>query len=153
MTCVVGLLDKGKIYTFREAVIFKLDEIINDLTGKNIQLDLFSAIKDKKSVTPGLVKLYPGSCLGILPELKNSQYEAIITSPPYCNRYDYTRTYALEHAILGIHEHELLDLRQKMLSCTVENREKDVLKLNNEWNQAGFQHGPHPFGRSGDGLL
>jgi len=45
-----------------------------------------------------------------------------MTSPPYCNRYDYTRTYALELALLGIDEQGLLRLRQEMLSCTVENR-------------------------------
>jgi len=91
----------------------------------------------KKKVDCGNIKLYSGSCLNILPNLKNSEYQAIITSPPYCNRYDYTRTYALEHAIIGIREQELSDLRQKMLSCTVENREKSLLTFNNEWLTLG----------------
>jgi DNA modification methylase len=63
-------------------------------------------------------------------------YDAIVTSPPYCNRYDYTRTYALELALLGVREKELIGLRQQMLSCTVENRAKDLLKLNPGWRQA-----------------
>src|SRR5690606_22314494 len=46
-----------------------------------------------------------------------------ITSPPYCNRYDYTRTYALELAYLGVGE-DIYRLRQEQLSCTVENRSK-----------------------------
>ncbi len=50
-----------------------------------------------------------------------------MTSPPYCNRYDYTRTYVLELALLGIDEQGLLRLRQEMLSCTVENRTKGLL--------------------------
>ena len=47
----------------------------------------------------------------------------MITSPPYANRYDYTRTYALELAYLGVQE-RIFDLRQDLLSCTVENRSK-----------------------------
>lgn len=56
-----------------------------------------------------------------------------MTSPPYCNRYDYTRTYALELALLGISEQGLSKLRQEMLSCTVENRAKDLLSINPAW--------------------
>ena len=56
-----------------------------------------------------------------------------MTSPPYCNRYDYTRTYALELAMLGLTQVEVLRLRQEMLSCTVENREKDLLKICSQW--------------------
>jgi len=127
--------DKGKIYSFDEALIAKLDEIINDISGTNIQLDLFSD-NCRENITYRNIKLYPGSCLNVLPELHSLRYEAVITSPPYCNRYDYTRTYALEHAMMGIQEHELIDLRQKMLSCTVENREKKLLNLNNGWTPA-----------------
>ena len=56
--------------------------------------------------------------------------------PPYCNRYDYTRTYALELALLGVTEDELVGLRQAMLSCTVENRAKDLLAINPAWQNA-----------------
>ncbi|QTA85298.1 hypothetical protein [Desulfonema magnum] len=108
----------------------KLGEIVSDLNGTNIQLDLFADNTRQQNVTYKNIKLYPDSCLNILPGLRSMTYQAVITSPPYCNRYDYTRTYALEHAMLGIQEHELSDLRQKMLSCTVENREKDLLNLN-----------------------
>jgi len=125
--------NKGKIYTFEEAITSKLSEIINDLNGKNVQLSLFDNNHNKER---GNIKLYSGSCLDILPKLKNRHYQAILTSPPYCNRYDYTRTYALEHAVLGIKEKELIDLRQKMLSCTVENREKELLNIHSEWKPA-----------------
>jgi hypothetical protein len=47
-----------------------------------------------------------------------------LTSPPYANRYDYTRTYALELAYLGCNDAQVKQLRQAMLSCTVENRDK-----------------------------
>lgn len=59
-----------------------------------------------------------------------------MTSPPYCNRYDYTRTYALELALLGADEKQLSGLRQTMLSCTVENRSKDLLQINPRWSTA-----------------
>jgi len=127
--------DKGKIYTFDEALTLKLDEIVNDLSGTNIQLNLFSNA-NRKNISYKNIKLYSDSCLNILPELKDSKYQAIITSPPYCNRYDYTRTYALEHAMLGIDEQGVSDLRQKMLSCTVENREKNLLNHNKDWKPA-----------------
>jgi len=71
-----------------------------------------------------------------MPTLAESAYDAIITSPPYCNRYDYTRTYALELALLGTDEKGLSDLRQEMLSCTVENRAKDLLRINPRWASA-----------------
>ncbi|PGH38851.1 MAG: modification methylase, partial [Candidatus Nephrothrix sp. EaCA] len=51
-------------------------------------------------------------------------FDFIVTSPPYCNRYDYTRTYALELIYLGNNSDQVRRLRQAMLSCTVENKEK-----------------------------
>ena len=71
-----------------------------------------------------------------MPHLGIERYDAIVTSPPYCNRYDYTRTYALELALLGVDEQELLKLRQAMLSCTVENRSKDLIGMNPQWRAA-----------------
>jgi DNA modification methylase len=88
------------------------------------------------SSAQGQIRLHHGSCLEILPILGADEYDAIITSPPYCNRYDYTRTYALELALLGTSESQLLGLRQTMLSCTVENRAKDLVKINPTWTTA-----------------
>ena len=68
-----------------------------------------------------------------MPILPERSYDAIITSPPYCNRYDYTRTYALELALLGVDEKRISRLRQEMLSCTVENRAKDLIMINSDW--------------------
>ncbi|MCF3605978.1 site-specific DNA-methyltransferase [Planktothrix agardhii 1033] len=123
--------NKGKILNFEQAIVNKLDEIIQDIQPPGQQLELFSKHQQK-----GILKLYKGSCLDILPTLPENVYNAVITSPPYCNRYDYTRTYALELALLGVNEKELLQLRQQMLSCTVENKAKDLLKINPEWKTA-----------------
>jgi site-specific DNA-methyltransferase (cytosine-N4-specific) len=68
--------------------------------------------------------------------LDNCSISAIITSPPYCNRYDYTRTYALELALLGCDEKDITSLRQAMLSCTVENKEKTIINTNDQWHHA-----------------
>lgn len=66
----------------------------------------------------------PASVLYKLPELEENFLAGVITSPPYCNRYDYTRTYALELVYLGLGEQEVKDMRQSLLSCTVESHSK-----------------------------
>ncbi len=109
--------DKGDIPTFDQAIISKLAEIADDLG----HVDLFSSTKSFGDLT-----LLRGSCLDILPTLPDNSFDGIITSPPYANRYDYTRTYALELAFLGIDEEKIRQLRQAMLSCTVENRDKQL---------------------------
>ncbi len=119
---------KGEILDFDAAMAGKIEEIVHDLTAPK---DLFDAMGRQ-----GRIGIHQGSCLDILPEIGDSQFDGIMTSPPYCNRYDYTRTYALELALLGTDERELVKLRQEMLSCTVENRAKDLLKINPHWQDA-----------------
>jgi len=51
-------------------------------------------------------ELYEGSCLDVLPKIEAGSIDFILTSPPYANRYDYTRTYALELVYLGCSEEE-----------------------------------------------
>ena len=72
----------------------------------------------------GSIEYKTGSCLELLPKYESEEFDFVITSPPYCNRYDYTRTYALELAFLGYDDEAVRKLRQSMLSCTVENKEK-----------------------------
>ena len=117
--------DKGKILSFDEAIVEKLNEIKDDMNVGEGEGDLFSSMQEDRQV--GDVNLLEGSCLEVLPKLKSRAYSGIITSPPYCNRYDYTRTYALEHALLGVDEIGLANLRQAMLSCTVENKAKALI--------------------------
>lgn len=128
-TCGEKPFDKGEIQSFNKAITLKLKEILSDLSSWKMQTDLFKSQKHDQ----GSVFLYESSCLDQLPKLQNNFFAAIITSPPYCNRYDYTRTYALELAMLGIDEDNLRTLRQKMLSCTVENKEKDLFTINPAW--------------------
>lgn len=123
--------DKGTIADFTQAICAKLDEIASDVEEVEQPTELFPAER-----LHGGVSLRGGSCLDVMPSLPHTTYDAIITSPPYCNRYDYTRTYALELALLGVGEQELIGLRQEMLSCTVENRAKDLLAINPLWADA-----------------
>lgn len=128
--------DIGKIYSFEEAMNRKLSQIISDLSG-NTTNSLFEALENKPSVQHP-VKIIEGSCLEELPKIEDEFFDFIVTSPPYCNRYDYTRTYALELVFLGNDNDQVRNLRQSMLSCTVENKEK-VEHLQNFYKSIGKQ--------------
>ncbi len=116
--------DKGKILTFEEALKNKLHQIVTDLYP-NQPINLFEQFNNNgNGVKQKPVNIIAGSCLEELPKLQDNFFDFIITSPPYCNRYDYTRTYALELVFLGQDNDQVRNLRQTMLSCTVENKEK-----------------------------
>jgi len=119
--------NKGKIYSFMESINSKLTQIYQDLLYGNGD-DLFSQINESESnlKEPNILQ---GSSLELMPKFKDNIFDFIMTSPPYCNRYDYTRTYALELIFLGYNDDQVKKLRQEMLSCTVENKDKiEVLK-------------------------
>lgn len=108
----VGGIDKGTLPTVREAFCRALKDVIRDIE-----------ILQKQTFPSSTQTLLEGSTLYILSTLEEKQFSGVITSPPYANRYDYTRTYALELAYLGVKE-RIFELRQSLLSCTVENRSK-----------------------------
>lgn len=114
--------DKGPIRSFRDAIQTQLALMSQDLFAA--PTDLFEENPDRIELRGPDVELYEDSCLHRLRDLKSRSFSLILTSPPYCNRYDYTRTYALELVFLGAGEERIRELRQSMLSCTVENREK-----------------------------
>lgn len=119
--------NKGKIYPFIESINKKLIQLYRDLKFGNAN-DLFAQLADNKSYSKK-PKILQGSSLELMPKLDNDLFDFIMTSPPYCNRYDYTRTYALELIFLGCNDEQVKKLRQEMLSCTVENKEKiQILK-------------------------
>jgi DNA modification methylase len=124
--------DKGTILEFNPAIAAKLSEILCDTSRANTQRSLFEV--EQSVPTAGHLNVFHGSCLQELQRLPDNSFDAIITSPPYCNRYDYTRTYALELALLGMTSDALIALRQEMLSCTVENRSKALLTINPAWH-------------------
>jgi DNA modification methylase len=114
--------DKGKIHSFEEALSNKLFQIEEDILFPSSSLPF--QVADGSENNELSIHLDIGSCLEELPKYEDNFFDFTITSPPYCNRYDYTRTYALELVYLGCKEEEVRRLRQEMLSCTVENKEK-----------------------------
>jgi len=110
--------DKGTIRPFRDAMLRKLGRIAEDLA--EMVADKMSRGQQRR----GMMDVRRGSSLRILPDMPSNDVDFVVTSPPYCNRYDYTRTYALELVFLGCGEEYVKNLRQEMLSCTVENKGK-----------------------------
>jgi site-specific DNA-methyltransferase (cytosine-N4-specific) len=105
-------IDKGNLPAVKSLFLEALNKIIIDVTKLQREAPL-----------PSYQKLVEGNTLFTLPEMAANQFAGVITSPPYANRYDYTRTYALELAYLGVNNN-IFDLRQRQLSCTVENKPK-----------------------------
>lgn len=108
---VIGI-DKGTLPTVKQALLLKFDTIIRDVYTLQQQPPPTSH-----------QQLIKGNSLYVLPQMEADQFNAVITSPPYANRYDYTRTYALELAYLNVNN-DIFGLRQGLLSCTVENHSK-----------------------------
>ena len=61
-----------------------------------------------------------GSCLEILREIPDASFDMVITSPPYANRYDYTRAYALDLAWRGCGQDDFSNLRQSIVRLQVD---------------------------------
>ncbi len=111
-------LNKGAIPSLVVALRNRLRQIAEDAP----------ALKSKyEGASPDLID---GSSLDELRKMQSCSFDIVVTSPPYANRYDYTRTYALELAYLGYDDKRLKALRQAMLSATVENRSKRTLLQN-----------------------
>ncbi|MCM1511615.1 MAG: site-specific DNA-methyltransferase [Oxalobacter formigenes] len=109
-------LDKGKLPSIQEAFDLNFKEVIENIRILQERSDI--------SVSLGNITFIQDSSLIGLPLLDSESVNGVITSPPYCNRYDYTRTYALELAYLGVGEEDIRKKRQELLSCTVENKPK-----------------------------
>ncbi len=119
-----GDYQKREILPFHEAITQALKEVLS-----TVKYNYFSGQYDKEVFER--IRMIKGSSLEKLPSMDKESINLIISSPPYCNRYDYTRTYALELAFLGTNNEELKEYRQQLLSCTVENKGKEewLLKI------------------------
>lgn len=103
---------KRQIRDFQNTILEKLQIMFDDIRNRN------GGVFSKR------LNIVEGSCLEELANFPEDSFDLVITSPPYCNRYDYTRTYALELAFLEFGEEKVKELRQTLLSSTVENRTK-----------------------------
>lgn len=106
---------RSEIADLQTAVVTELAHVIEDI--RCVQ-------RHARTAPPASIDFKTGSVLFELPRLTDNSLNAVITSPPYCNRYDYTRTYALELVYLGLDDQAVKQMRQNLLSCTVENRSK-----------------------------
>lgn len=104
-----------------------------------IQEDVVRLKYEKNEFTPTFIA---GSCLEQLTHQSDDKFDMVFTSPPYANRYDYTRTYALELAWLGYNQGAFSQLRQSMLTATVEN------KCKNEWLEVVYRSKPSTFDKA-----
>ena len=105
-------VDKGPIQTFYSALGSRMFQILQDVDPL------------KEEYGGGEPELVVGSSLELLQSIASDSVDLALTSPPYANRYDYTRTYALELAWLGYNQRGFASLRQQMLTATVENKPK-----------------------------
>ncbi len=108
-------LDKGDLPRLKPLFIESLNKVIKEI--KEVKEELRKVPQSKHT-------FILGSVLFELPKCAVERVDCVITSPPYCNRYDYTRTYALELAYLGVDKKQINKMRQDLLTCTVENKPK-----------------------------
>ena len=105
-------VNKGRLPSFTEALGARIFEMLQDIGPL------------KQEFGGASPELLTGSSLDLLRSFPDRSFDMVMTSPPYANRYDYTRTYALELAWLGYGQDDFARLRQSMLSATVENKPK-----------------------------
>lgn len=111
---IVARLDKGDLPSLKETLCKEFGNVLKDI----------EYIQRHSEDTNVQITFIEGSALYEMPQMKDEILDGVITSPPYCNRYDYTRTYALELNYLNLSKENITKLRQALLSCTVENKSK-----------------------------
>jgi hypothetical protein len=110
-------LVKKNIPPVRDALREILTKMIHDLS----EIRIFGPMgKAKTYVAKGDAR---EMCL---PRCYDGNISAIITSPPYLNRYDYSRTYALELCLITVKSHkDMVGVRHSLLRSHVESREHE----------------------------
>ncbi|MDB7100130.1 DNA methyltransferase [Enterococcus mundtii] len=124
-------LDKGELPSVKVALLKIFNSVIEDISWAQKNNPMLNE-NPKKNKS----EFIEGSALFKLPLMREMSVNAVVTSPPYANRYDYTRTYALELNFLGINDEKIKLLRQNLLSATVENKSK-LIQLEEFYNEIG----------------
>ena len=128
-------MNKGRIPGFDEALEKKLADMAED----------FGPLKEAfGGILPRFIE---GSSLEIMRSFDTASVDMVVTSPPYANRYDYTRTYALELAWLGCSREAFSELRQTMISATVENKSKDEWLRSRYGDSRTIRHAERMYAR------
>jgi site-specific DNA-methyltransferase (cytosine-N4-specific) len=111
------------IPSVKESLGRQLTNMIDDL--KIQQSALFKGGKPKVEIIAGDAR-EPA-----LPKKYWGKVGAVITSPPYLNRYDYSRTYALELCTLFVENSaDLTDIRHSLLRSHIESKIHNGKELN-----------------------
>ncbi|NOX63724.1 MAG: hypothetical protein GXP42_17505 [Chloroflexi bacterium] len=95
--------------TFRRTV----EEMLGDLADTRPYKGLWTAIRHDARALTSLATRHPFLLSGC---------QAIITSPPYPNRHDYSRIFQIELLTLGLQEQDIFALRHHSLRSNVEAR-------------------------------
>jgi DNA modification methylase len=108
-------LIERKTPSVRDTLRQHLSSMLLDLRYRELSL---SQVKRAK------VEIYEGDARALsLPAKYKGRIAAVITSPPYLNRYDYSRTYSLELCTLFVNKFdELRDIRHSLLRSHIESR-------------------------------
>jgi DNA modification methylase len=111
------LVDRN-IPSVKKTLRAQLSEMLDDLYQQ--QQVLFKSGKAKVEILQGDAR-EPD-----LPKKYWGKIGAVITSPPYLNRYDYSRTYSLELCTLFVDQFsDLRDIRHSLLRSHIESREHE----------------------------
>ncbi len=113
-------LVEKKIPPVRDALRSILTKMLSDLSERQVKVKL-----------TGTASVYQGDAREMaLPKRFAGKVSAIITSPPYLNRYDYSRTYALELCLLTVKSHrDMVNIRHSLLRSHVESREHEDKRI------------------------
>ncbi len=112
-------LVEKKIPPVRDALRASLTEMIHDLS----EMRMFGLWPRTNARTTVLHCDAREMCL---PKKYIGAVSAVITSPPYLNRYDYSRTYALELCLLSVKSHQdMVGVRHSLLRSHVESKEHE----------------------------
>ena len=131
------MIPNKKIPEFRRSLFSKINEMLTDVEYCNSQDNVNS-------------KAFLGDARQI--GFPKESFDAVITSPPYLNRHDYTRVYILELAIGFLKsENEIKELRYKTLRSHVEARRnfpedknyKETIGLKNTIGKLKRKHLPN----------
>jgi hypothetical protein len=117
-------LVEKKLPPVRDALRAALTRMIHDLSEIRM-FGLWPKTNAKTTVLHGDARelCLPPKYLGAI--------SAVLTSPPYLNRYDYSRTYALELCLLSVKSHQdMVNVRHSLLRSHVESREHEGKEIN-----------------------
>ncbi len=108
---------KSPIHDFKRDLFRKIGGMISDLSREN---DLRSFLDKKPNVIQKKeIKIIQSDSRKL--DFPDAACDCIITSPPYLNRYDYTRMYALELEMLLLDDEKVKRLRKGTLKSHTES--------------------------------